>query len=136
MTTKQRLEKMVVAIATAQGRPLIARTGDAPRCVHNVGALELNHMPQYGGYDLIEISNATGGERSLLGNSFPGGRRLNGREMGAFLSGMLAAAKFHPLLTAAKDVVADLELFASRQGPGPDVRLQTLKTAIQAAENI
>lgn len=106
--------------------------------MHNVGALELNHQKEYGGYDLVEIANDKGGERSLLGNSFPGGQRLTAREMANFLAGMLAASKCPslPLLNAAKNIVGDLELFISRQGPGPDVRLQTLKTAIQNAETI
>jgi hypothetical protein len=43
-------------------------------------------------------------------------------------------AKRVPLMVAAKDVVADLERFGRNQGPGPDKRLATLKTAIKSGK--
>lgn len=43
-------------------------------------------------------------------------------------------AKRVPLAVAAKDVVADLERFGRNQGPGPDRRLATLKSAIKSGK--
>ena len=46
---------------------------------------------------------------------------------------LIAAAP--SLLEAAQDVIFDLELLVSRQGPGPDRRLEALKKAIRKATN-
>ena len=43
-------------------------------------------------------------------------------------------AKRVPLVTAAKDVVADLERFVRNQGPGPDKRLAALKSALKSGK--
>jgi len=44
----------------------------------------------------------------------------------------LQEAKRVPLATAAKDIIVDLERFGRNQGPGPDKRLATLKSAIKS----
>jgi hypothetical protein len=51
----------------------------------------LGNAPCYGGWDLVEITNDTGGESSLIGNTFGGRGRISSHEMETFLLGMLAA---------------------------------------------
>jgi len=43
-------------------------------------------------------------------------------------------AKRVPLVTAAKDVITDLERFVRNQGPGPDKRLAALKSALKSGK--
>jgi len=92
--SRARLENLVKIVAEKQGRPLAPwayTTESANRLRGQRGALQLDHNPIYGGWDLVEIANESGGENSLIGNTFGGRGRLNAHEMESFLLGMLAA---------------------------------------------
>lgn len=45
-----------------------------------------------------------------------------------------ACNSYYDMLEAAENVIFDLELLVSRQGPGPDKRLEALKAAIRKAK--
>lgn len=77
--TKKRLQSLLKIITTYINCPATGK-----------GSLYLDYVSYYGGYDLREVINNSGGARSLSDNNFGGRGRMKGREMEAFLLGMIA----------------------------------------------
>lgn len=89
-TTRKDLQRLVDRLTALQGRPNESWDKQPDGKYHaNYGALHLDHNSIYGGWDLVEIVNESGGEHSLIGNTFAGRGRLNAHEMQSFLLGML-----------------------------------------------
>lgn len=57
-----------------------------------IGHVSLDYNATYGGFDITQIVNTAGGEKSLIGNE-PFGNRLSGRELVAWLDGAMFAAR-------------------------------------------
>ncbi len=89
--TKKRLENLAVAVAAKLERPNVNWIRKGKRNIGQVGSLYLDNNPHYGGWDLLEIQNVSGGVTSLIGNTFGGRGRLKAKEMESFLLGMLTA---------------------------------------------
>lgn len=94
--SRQRLEHLVDILAELQGRPTgrvwIQEDGKNKA---RIGHLKLDHNTMYGGWDLVEILTESGGEESLIGNTFAGRGRLKAHEMETWLIGALWALEFN-----------------------------------------
>lgn len=91
----------------------------------NIGAcVDLRHED---GQDVVTVyaTHGSAGHNSLHLATF----KRDSDGAGYHFTGGLVA----DLIEAAAAVVADMQLFASRQGPGPDVRLETLRAALKRA---
>lgn len=74
-TTKAQLTAMVLQLNQKLNRPLVAWSkGTTGRLKSNPGHLMLDHNSCYGGYQLVEIDNESGGERThFSGHRFSAG---------------------------------------------------------------
>jgi hypothetical protein len=91
MTTRKQLDRLVTLVSSLQKRPVkVWEKRQDGTLYSNIKALHLDYAACYGGYDLVEIVNERGGERSLVGNTFCGRGRLKAKEMETFLLGMIA----------------------------------------------
>lgn len=98
-TTRKDLERLVARVTRLQQRPEAAYVkGEDGKYHCQVGALQLDHNSCYGGWDLVEMVNGSGGQQSLIGNTFAGRGRLSAHEMESFLLGMLSALNYHPIV--------------------------------------
>ena len=89
---KTRLERLAAQVNKELGRPERFWDYSDGRNIAHVGHISTNNAPIYGGWDLVEVTSESGGERSIIGNNGPGDRgRLKAHEMESFLLGMLAA---------------------------------------------
>lgn len=107
-TSTKRLEQLRDILAKLQGRPPKAwePRPDGKGSLAVVGALILDHNSIYGGWDLCEMVNESGGEHSLIGNTFAGRGRLKAHEMESFLLGAIFGASgstYWPMKTAKKE---------------------------------
>lgn len=89
--------------------------------IDNATSVEENHRRA-----AVELAMDMGwyGRFQLIGGSLP-------KDAGYAFT-LEAVKNDAELLAAAQAVVVDLERFASKQGPGPDLRLERLKTAISS----
>ncbi len=91
--SRKRLKTLKNRVASLQDRPHDVWVRQANgKLKANVGALHLDYVSMYGGWDLVEITNKHGGENSL----FTGHRRLKAYEMETFLLGMLSVLEHQP----------------------------------------
>lgn len=85
--SKKHLQNLLDFISQKLGRPSQSLVNKQ----WQIGALHLEYVACYGGWDMCEIINDKGAEHSLIGNTFGGRGRLTSREMETFLLGMMAA---------------------------------------------
>lgn len=95
--SRQQLQRLVDRIITLQNRPAksYVRTAEGKN-VAQVGHIHLDHAAVYGGWDLVEVLTTSGGQESMIGNTFGGRGRVNAHEMETFLLGMLHALEIKP----------------------------------------
>jgi hypothetical protein len=91
--TRTRLQHLLDEVVKATARPAEPWRRVGGKNVANVGALHLDYNECYGGWDCVEIQNTSGGEDSLIGNTFAGRGRLKAHEMETFLIGVLWGLK-------------------------------------------
>lgn len=86
--TKKMLNQLIERLNDNLDRPADAYTKDASgQWTANAGHLQLDHNPIYGGYQLQEIVNSSGGvDDRVFGLDW--GHRLTNKEMYYFLKGI------------------------------------------------
>jgi hypothetical protein len=87
--TKKDLQRKVDFIVNKLGLPKEGWTQDIDGNKANVGHIALDHNAIYGGWDLNQIMNESGGINSWIGNDFAGRGRLKAHEMETFLLGVV-----------------------------------------------
>ena len=75
-TTRKQLESMVYQLNVKLNRPLVSYSGFQETFKSNPGHFMLDHNSTYGGYQLVEIDNETGGEKTHFS-----GHRFSAQEM-------------------------------------------------------
>lgn len=75
-TSRKQLDSLVYQLNVRLNRPLTRFKTNQPGSRMNIGHFMLDHNPSYGGYQLVEIDNESGGERTHFS-----GRRFSAQEM-------------------------------------------------------